>query len=60
MVSGSPEQVWGCALWAGRPGPFFVFSFFLYFALLFWYHTLILDSLRSSLIAKASRMKTSG
>ena len=24
---GSPEQVWGWALWAGRPGPFLVFDY---------------------------------
>jgi len=36
---GSPEQVTGCALWAGRPGPFLVCSFFLHFARRFWNHT---------------------
>jgi len=36
---GSPLHVCGRALCAGRPGPFFVFSFFLHFARLFWNHT---------------------
>lgn len=36
---GSPLQLWGWALCAGLPGPFFVCSFFLHFALLFWNHT---------------------
>ena len=36
---GSPEQVWGWALWAGRPGPFLVLSSFLHLALLFWNQT---------------------
>jgi hypothetical protein len=36
---GSPEQDWGCALWAGRPGPFFVCSFFRHFARRFWNQT---------------------
>lgn len=36
---GSPLQLVGWALWAGRPGPFFVFSFFLHLALRFWNHT---------------------
>lgn len=36
---GSPEQDWGWALWAGRPGPFFVCSFFLHLARRFWNHT---------------------
>lgn len=36
---GSPEQVWGWALCAGRPGPFFVCSFFLHFARRFWNQT---------------------
>ena len=36
---GSPEQVWGCALWAGRPGPFFVLSSFRHLARLFWNQT---------------------
>ena len=36
---GSPEQVCGCALCAGRPGPFFVFSFLRNLARRFWNHT---------------------
>lgn len=36
---GSPEQVCGWALCAGRPGPFFVFSFFRHLARRFWNHT---------------------
>ena len=36
---GSPLQVCGCALCAGRPGPFLVCSFFLHFARRFWNHT---------------------
>ena len=36
---GSPEQVWGWALWAGRPGPFLVLSCFLHLARLFWNQT---------------------
>lgn len=36
---GSPEHVCGCALWAGRPGPFFVCSFLRHFARLFWNQT---------------------
>lgn len=36
---GSPEQVWGCELWAGRPGPFLVFSFLRHFARRFWNQT---------------------
>ena len=87
---GSPEQVWGWALCAGRPGPFLVCSFLRHLARRFWNHTCFLkrkkenkmhplvlgltlklitayrkltatrDSLRSSLIARASLMKTSG
>ncbi len=36
---GSPLQVWGWALWAGRPGPFFVLSSFRHLARRFWNHT---------------------
>ena len=36
---GLPEQDWGCVLWAGLPGPFFVWSIFRHLALLFWNHT---------------------
>lgn len=36
---GSPEQVCGWALWAGRPGPFFVCSFFRHLARRFWNQT---------------------
>ena len=36
---GSPEQVWGWALCAGRPGPFLVLSSFLHLARLFWNQT---------------------
>lgn len=36
---GSPEQDWGWALWAGRPGPFFVCSFLRHLARLFWNQT---------------------
>lgn len=36
---GSPEHVTGCALCAGRPGPFLVCSFFLHLARRFWNHT---------------------
>ena len=36
---GSPEQVWGWALCAGRPGPFLVLSCFLHLARLFWNQT---------------------
>ena len=36
---GSPEHVCGWALWAGRPGPFFVCSFLRHLALRFWNHT---------------------
>lgn len=36
---GSPEQVCGWALWAGRPGPFFVCSFLRHLARRFWNHT---------------------
>lgn len=36
---GSPEQDCGWALWAGRPGPFLVCSFFRHFALRFWNQT---------------------
>lgn len=36
---GSPLQVVGWELCAGRPGPFFVFSFFLHLALRFWNQT---------------------
>ena len=36
---GAPLQVCGLALWAGRPGPFFVFSHFRHLARRFWNHT---------------------
>ena len=36
---GSPLQVCGWALWAGRPGPFRVFSFLRHFARRFWNQT---------------------
>lgn len=36
---GSPEQVCGWALCAGRPGPFLVCSFFRHLARKFWNHT---------------------
>ncbi|OCT55350.1 hypothetical protein XELAEV_18002774mg [Xenopus laevis] len=36
---GSPLQVVGWELWAGLPGPFLVFSFFLHLALRFWNQT---------------------
>jgi len=36
---GSPLQVCGCALCAGRPGPFFVCSRLRHFARRFWNHT---------------------
>ncbi len=36
---GSPLQVVGWELWAGRPGPFFVFSFLRHLARRFWNHT---------------------
>lgn len=36
---GSPEQDWGWALWAGRPGPFFVCSFLRHLARRFWNQT---------------------
>lgn len=36
---GSPEHDCGWALWAGRPGPFFVCSFFRHLARRFWNQT---------------------
>ena len=36
---GSPLHVWGWALWAGLPGPFFVLSSFRHFARRFWNQT---------------------
>lgn len=41
LERGSPEQVCGCELCAGRPGPFLVFSFLRHFARLFWNQTYI-------------------